>query len=475
MEIVSKLREQLIDKVGKERYELWFGDHVRFERSESAICVVAQDAFSQERLRAKFAAEIRAAVCSVVGEAAAVEFIVCAPEPPSSSTASDASPSAPAPSSPPQRTADSSGQLRQQLFPFKPAPSPPIGAVGGRRRLATLEEFAVGDNNRVAHAAAHSVLARLGVVSPLFLYGPSGCGKTHLAEAIVQAGRTKGLRRAVFLSSEQFTSQFLEALQDSGLPNFRRKCRDADVLAIDDVQFLVGKKATLVEFQHTLDMLQRAGSQIVLTADRPPAELFGLGAEIITRMSSGLVCGIQLPEFETRLSIVTQLAQRREINLHADVLTLIATELLGDARQLSGALHRIHAGSTALGRSIDVEFARACLADLFRATKRIVRLADIQRAICTVFGMDARTLQTGGKARSVSHPRMLAMWLARKYTRAALSEIGQFFGQRSHTSVLAAQRKVDQLVAEQCTIRLDQHHCRVEDALRRVEDQLKIG
>ena len=168
----------------------------------------------------------------------------------------------------------------------------------------------------------------------LFLFGPPGCGKSHLGEAILSAVRARGCRRAVGLSSEQFTSLFLEALHESGLPSFRRKYRDVELLVIDDVQFLAGKKATLVEFQHTLDMLQRQGAQVVLTADRAPADLSGLGQELVARMSSGLVCSMQMPEYETRLGIVRQLAKRRQVVMGDQVAEMIATELLGDARQI---------------------------------------------------------------------------------------------------------------------------------------------
>lgn len=512
MEIVSRVRSSLSDKVGKERFDLWFGDHVSFAYSDDTIWVHAPDTFTLDRLRTKLRAEIESAVHESLGQQPNLRFAVQTQNEPSMPLfegvgdgvtkfrgsdgsqsnvseryADDPSPSdqalqgsdaisaaAVATSRPRTRSVNkrsATPRLRQNTFAFRASDASPRP----KRRAATLEEFVVGDSNRVAVAGAQSVLSRLGLVSPLFLYGPPGCGKSHLGEAILTAVRAQGCRRAVGLSSEQFTTYFLEALHDRGLPIFRSKYRDVELLVIDDVQFLAGKKATLVEFQHTLDMLQRRGAQVVLTADRPPADLHGLGQEIVARMSAGLVCGLQTPEYETRIGIVRQFAKQRHMTMPDDVMEMIATELLGDARQLSGALHRLQATSEALRIPITAAMAAQSLSDLFRATRRIVRLGDIQRAVCDVFGLDAKTLQTGGKARTVSHPRMLAMWLARKYTRAALAEIGQFFGRRSHTSVLAAQRKVDQLVAKQSTIRLDQHACSVEDALRRIELRLRTG
>lgn len=533
MEIVSRVRSSLSDKVGKERFDLWFGDHVSFAYSDDTIWVHAPDTFTLDRLRTKLRAEIESAVHESLGQQPNLRFAVQTENEPSmplfegvgddvtkfrgsdgsQSNVSERSPNDPSSSDQAQQGSDeisaaaapqvlssadrgrtladagtvavatsrprtrsvnkrvATPKLRQNTFTFRASDASPRP----KRRAATLEEFVVGDSNRVAVAGAQSVLSRLGLVSPLFLYGPPGCGKSHLGEAILTAVRAQGCRRAVGLSSEQFTTYFLEALHDRGLPIFRSKYRDVELLVIDDVQFLAGKKATLVEFQHTLDMLQRRGAQVVLTADRPPADLHGLGQEIVARMSAGLVCGLQTPEYETRIGIVRQFAKQRHMTIPDDVVERIATELLGDARQLSGALHRLQATSDALRIPITAAMAAQSLSDLFRATRRIVRLGDIQRAVCDVFGLDAKTLQTGGKARTVSHPRMLAMWLARKYTRAALAEIGQFFGRRSHTSVLAAQRKVDQLVAKQSTIRLDQHACSVEDALRRIELRLRTG
>jgi len=345
-----------------------------------------------------------------------------------------------------------------------------------RRHYARLESYVVGDSNRVAFSAATSTVARLGSVTPLFVYGPTGCGKSHLLEGILSNTRRTGkVKRTLLLSAEQFTSNFLEALQGSGLPSFRRKHRDVDLLLIDDIQFFAGKKATLVELQHTIDSLLRDGRQMVLAADRPPSELQGLGAELIARLSGGLVCGIDSPEPETRTTILRQLVKQLELIVPADVIEFIGMQLNGDARQLRGALNRLQATSEALHQPITIELARSALADMLRSSRRAVRLPDIERAICDVFGLEPKSLQSDRKARSVSQPRMLAMWLARKYTRAALSEIGHYFGRRSHTTVISAQKKVERLLSKNSTIQLDQADCNIEDALRRVETQLRTG
>ena len=334
----------------------------------------------------------------------------------------------------------------------------------------------VGDGNRLAYTAAQSVIRRPGQVSPLFLYGPSGCGKTHLLEGLAGTARqNRNIRRVLSLSSEQFTSHFLEALRGSGLPNFRRKYRDVELLLLDDVQFFCGKRATVVEVQYTVDALLREGRQLVLTADRPPAELSGLGQELVARIAGGLVCGIESPDEATRLNIARCLAARLEMVVPAEVLQFVATQVVGDARQLAGALNRLQAVSNALSRPINVALAETALSDIVRATRRIVRLPDIETAICDVFGIDSKSLQSGCKSKLLSQPRMLAMWLARKYTRAAFSEIGDYFGGRSHSTVISAQKKVETWMGDGAAVQLAHGQSPVRDAIRRVEARLRTG
>lgn len=357
----------------------------------------------------------------------------------------------------------------------EPTPRPAAPVTG--RAAAHWSQFIVGDSNRIGFTAAQSVALKPGTVSPLFLHGPSGCGKSLLVECLLQDARRRHThKRALLLSAEQFTSQFLEALHGSGLPSFRRKYRDVDLLILDDVHFFAGKKATMVELQHTVDTLQRSGRQLVLTADRAPQDLPGLGRELVNRLCGGLVCRIEPADESIRLGILQQQCEQRGLRVPAAVLRMVAEQVNGDARVLSGALFRLQATSQGLQKPITLELAQTALADLLRATRRIIRLPDIEHAVCQVFGLDSRSLQSDAKKRTVSEPRMLAMWLARKYTRSALSEIGEFFGRRSHTSVIAAQRKIDQLITDNGMPRsVLGMSCSFSEAVRRVETQLRTG
>lgn len=483
MDVVSAIQQRIAARIGEARFALWFGSSVRLELTSEAIVVSAGDPFTLERVRRQFARELQQAIVELHAERSDVprqvdyrvhELLASAQT--TAAPATLASGGTLTPTAPPAPTTSAPTRSQPHRMGTTPVQSAATGESPTRRRFARFESFVIGETNRLAATAAQSVAARPGTVCPLVLYGPSGCGKTHLLEAIWSASRQHSrTNRSLFLSAEQFTTYFLEALQGSGLPSFRRKVRDVDLLVIDDIQFLAGKRATIVEFQHTLDSLLRQGRQLVVSADRAPADLTGLGAEVMARLSGGLACGVEPADFATRCAITQQFAARLEMILPPETLELIATEASGDARQIRGALHRLQAAAMALGRSVTVEEARNTLADLLAAGKRHIRLPDIERAVCDVFGLEPNSLREGGKARNASQPRMLAMWLARKYTRLAFSEISEFFGRRSHTTVISAEQKVNEWRADGTQLRLGGNHWSAEEAIRRVESRLRTG
>ncbi len=513
-EIVSAVLAHLADKVGQDRFELWFGSNVRLTVNDTALMVAAGNRFFQDWLRQNFRADIEAACQAVIGSRLSIEFridaaLLKATAPTNTSLNGEKA------KSPRSGAAHSHDRNHRAVAPLEnakpsgvgllepsiklaciseadvhntpaqagPVNTPQLGkatpvAIAGneRRKFARLDTFCVGSSNKVAHASAELVAERAGSMNPLFLHGPTGVGKTHLLEGIWSAARHRNARcHVVYRTAEQFTTDFLEALRGSGLPSFRRKYRGLDVLILDDVQFFAGKRATLVELLHTMDTLMREGRQIVLAADRSVGDLNELGHELSARLSAGMVARMDAPDHATRIAIVRRRAGALGLTLTADVEEFIATHLTTHARELCGAINRLHATSRILNQPITRSLAEEALAEMIQQTGRAVHLDDIEKAVCEVFGLSQDSLQSARRAKSLSTARMLAMWLARKHTRAALSEIGQHFGRRSHSTVISAQKTVGDWVTKQSAVDLANKSCSVEDAIRKVEARLRTG
>jgi chromosomal replication initiator protein len=471
-EIVSALRIALAGKVGQRRFDLWFGVGTRLDYDGCVLRIGTPNQFFLDWIRTNFRRHIEDACGEVFGRRPSLDFHL---DPAATESNGDMIGLADnngakksvrlAP-----RAASPLGEGPEQLPPPEPHVAP------SRRRFASLQTFVAGDANRLAVASAEMVVRQPGQLTPLMFYGPTGVGKTHLLEGVWTAARkSHGRLTTIYLSAEQFTSQFLEALRGSGLPSFRRKYRGVGVLVLDDLQFFVGKRATQVELLHTIDTFLQEGRQLVFAADRSPSELPELGPELITRLTSGLVCRIEPPDHATRLGILGQMAKRMKVHVPADVQQFVASRLTSHARELSGALCRLLATSQSLGRPISMAMAEEALADLIGHSGRAVRLPDIEKAVCEVFGLDPASLQSDVKGKRVSHPRMLAMWLARKHTRAALSEIGHFFGHRSHSTVVSAQKRVQDWVTSGRPLDLAERRGTVDDAIRQVERRLAAG
>ncbi len=466
-QIAAALGVQLAARIGAQRYELWFGPSTRICVSSTCLTIRAASAFVRDWLRTNFADDIRACWEAIVGRPLPIAFEVDA------AVAEAAT-----------AVTGMSGAKGRAVAEAKPQARGVADSNGAKPRAAdartvvefTLDGFVAGPGNEYALRAAELTAQGLQQASPVLWWGPTGVGKTHLLRAIVREHRRRHPRSsAVYLSAEQFTTGFVEALRGSGLPSFRQKCRGANLLAIDDLQFFVGKARTLEELQYTVDTLLADGRQLVLASDRSLGELRALGPELSSRLAGGLVCQIEPPEFATRLGILRRLRDELRLVAEEDVLAFVAGQITAGARELRGALHRLQAMSAAFGEPISVEMADEALRELSRQCTRPVRLADVEHVVCDVFGVEPAQLRSERKGRSVSEPRMLAMWLARKYTRAAWSEIGQFFGRRSHSTVIAAHRRVERMISAQGEIGLGDQPCRVEEAIRKLETALRTA
>jgi len=479
---VGRIVAALGERLGTDRYEVWFGGSVTISvepgvAGAAVVCLDVATAFSADWLRRAFGADVEAVARKVCGQATVVWRAGAVGAQPAAAVAqvgpAPARQAARALAVQPSRSGEARAVRGAVVGPPAERES---GAAVARRPQAALEAFVVGPSNRMAFAAVELGAVRPGEMSPLVLHGPTGVGKSHLLEGVCRRFRERHAgATTLLLSAEQFTTSFLQSLHGSGLPGFRRACRQADLLAIDDLQFFVGKRATLMELQQTVDSLHRQGRQLVFASDRDLSSLDGLGADLVTRLRGGMTARIEPPDYDVRRGIVAAVATQRGFGLPEDVIHYVATHMTRHARELIGAINRLEATSHMLGLPVSLGMAEEALADLVRSSGRSVRLADIERAVCSAFGLEAGSLQSARRARTVNHPRMLAMYLARRHTSSALAEIGSYFGRRSHSTVISAQKTVDGWVTKRSRIVLADATWDVEEAIRRVEDVLRAG
>lgn len=494
MEFAEHLfRTALCQHVGNDRFDLWF-EEVRFELQDETLRVKAATPFITDRLRRDFKDELQTTTQAVQLNVTSIDFITdesvrSAPVDSNSTDTvaelengpSDSTPGHdPADSDaqiPPPEPASVAGRRRTDSVPASSGLLRAASATRRGRRFRSFASFQDGDCNRLAKTSIEMATQRPGELSPLLVHGPTGVGKTHLVEAIWSEMKTKHRRsRVLYLSAEQFTSYFLEALKGSGLPSFRSKYRQADLLIIDDIQFFANKQATLVELAYTVDALSRQHRQLILTADRPLPQLgMALGQDLANRLGGGLVCGMTAVDQKTMEAISRRWAVDRNIKMDDGVHALVCSKMQGDARQLSGILNRLHATSVALEQPITHRMASEVIHELVPSQARVIRLKDIHKAICEVFGLESEVLQQTSRSRASSQPRMLAMWLARKYTTAGLHEISHFFGRRSHSSAVTAHNTVDGWVKKGARLKLSGQECDVRDIISQVETALRAG
>jgi chromosomal replication initiator protein len=319
----------------------------------------------------------------------------------------------------------------------------------------TFDSFVIGSSNRFAHAAAVAVAEAPGkAYNPLLVYGESGLGKTHLLHAIGHYARTiyPGTR-VRYVSSEEFTNDFINSIRDDKASAFQRRYRDVDVLLIDDIQFLEGKIQTQEEFFHTFNTLHNANKQIVITSDRPPKQLSALEDRLRNRFEWGLICDVQPPDLETRIAILSKKAAQDHLDVPPDVLEYIASRIATNIRELEGALIRVTAFASLNRQPVDLALADVVLKDLV-PTDAGPEITDamIMAQTAAYFGLTIEDLQGSSRSRVLVTARQIAMYLCRELTDLSLPKIGQQFGGRDHTTVMHAERKIRQLMAERRSV-----------------------
>jgi len=328
--------------------------------------------------------------------------------------------------------------------------------VAGLNPRNTFESFVVGPNNEIAHAASLAVAqtpAR--TYNPLFMYGGVGLGKTHLMQAIGQYVWTKKKNtKVMYLSSELFINEFIDAIQHSTLVKFRKRYRQADVLLIDDIQFLGGKERSQEEFFHTFNTLFDGHKQIVLSSDRPASEIANLEHRLVSRFEWGLTAELQPPDIETRMAILRKKARTLQIKLQDEVFEFIANRIRSNVRRLEGALMRVASFASLSGKELTQEVVEHLLKDILQEEGRhSITIEQIQRRVAEHFDVRVADMTSKRRPASIAFPRQVAMYLARELTKASLNEIGEAFGGRDHGTVLHACKLVKKRMGEQDNLR----------------------
>ncbi len=311
----------------------------------------------------------------------------------------------------------------------------------------TFDSFVIGNSNRFAHAASLAVAeAPAKAYNPLFIYGGVGLGKTHLMHAIghfILEGNPSA--KVVYVSSEKFTNELINAIKDDKNEEFRNKYRNVDVLLIDDIQFIAGKERTQEEFFHTFNALHDANKQIILSSDRPPKEIPTLEDRLRSRFEWGLIADIQVPDFETRMAILKKKADVENLNVANDVMGYIASKIKSNIRELEGALIRIIAYSSLTNREVSVDLAAEALKDIISKKQgKHVTIDLIQDVVSSYYNLKIEDLKSQRRTRTVAYPRQIAMYLSRKLTDMSLPKIGEEFGGRDHTTVIHAYEKISE-------------------------------
>ncbi|MBA4065810.1 MAG: chromosome replication initiation protein [Isosphaera sp.] len=486
-------------RVTPARYGLWFQGHARFVPLGAEVVVAARTPHTRDWLEHTFGPAVREAVAEVCGPGTAVRWAVDAEtvvsgqesavsedkeveQPRLAATRSGARhpAEAPTPDSRPPAPVDLFGD---PVAPPKPRPKRPepevvvarAGSAGKpARRWKLLSEFVVGPCNRVAHASALSVVEEPGdAANPLVLHGPVGVGKTHLLEGICAGLRRRPDQRPVYATAEEFTTKFVAASQHGKMGAFRRQFRECSALLLDDLHFLATKKATQAEFLHTFDALVADGRQVVVTTDCHPRLADELMPELVDRLLGGAVWGLLPPDPETRLEILRKKATGANPPVPDGVLKGLAASLRGNVRELEGAVNTVRHYAKVTGRPVDAAGAREALGDLLRHAVRVVSVADVDAAVCAVLRLASGTLQSKSRAWAVTHPRMLAVYLCRKHTAATYGEIAKHFGAKTHSTAVAAEKKVRGWLDKDAGVAIGDRDWKAKELVDRVERELQ--
>ncbi|TCZ75662.1 chromosomal replication initiator protein DnaA [Paenibacillus albiflavus] len=409
-------------KVSRPSFETWLKSTKANFTANSAIILTPSN-FAKDWLESRYHKLISSAIVEYTGKEYELKFLIEQDEPIKSVKSQAQAPA-------------------EQNQANTPAEEPYPHMMNARY---TFDTFVIGSGNRFAHAASLAVAeAPAKAYNPLFLYGGVGLGKTHLMHAIGHfVLEHNASAKVLYISSEKFTNEFINAIRDNRGEGFRNKYRSIDILLIDDIQFLAGKERIQEEFFHTFNALHEEGKQIIISSDRPPKEIPTLEDRLRSRFEWGLITDIQPPDLETRIAILRKKAKAENLEIPNEAMVYIANQIDTNIRELEGALIRVVAYSSLTNQDISVHLAAEALKDIIPSSRpRVITIQDIQQRVGEFYGLKLEDFKARKRTKAVAFPRQVAMYLAREMTDFSLPKIGEAFGGRDHTTVIHAHDKI---------------------------------
>lgn len=467
---LARLANAIAQKVGQQRFHVWFNNSTRLDLKNDGLEIAVPNDFISEWINTHFKLPIQEAAHEVLGCSLPVRFAVvpqlfevetvngqvsavtaipalgsgAASSAKTSHKNGHASPAAMLSSGP---IAKAVQILPRTTIAARPSPAFDLEPHAPRLRH-DLDSYVVGPSNQLAYNAATYVAEFPGVqYNPLFIHGSCGLGKTHLLQALCKKFISHHpTKRWMYLTGEEFTNEFLAALRTNKIDNFRRKVRDLDLLVIDDVHFLGGKKATQEEFLHTFNAIEAMGRQVVMASDNHPKLIEEFGESLVNRFVSGMVVRVDPPNFATRCEILRSISLRNGITLPDETIHWIARRVTQNVRELEGAINRVAAHVKLTGQLPTAEMAAEALGDLDRQLIAPVKPESILQGVCEYFGLEHKDLMSGRRQRTISLARSVAMYLVRKTAKLSFPEIGMRMGKRNHSTVISACRRIERAI-----------------------------
>ena len=434
----QRLSHKLKADLGEAKWKAWIKPLVMQSIDDGVLTLRAESSFLRNRVLTNYSEKLRLLAKIEFGQVQSIDVVLKDEEriSPTLQSTPDTLTSA---SSYPPRLSTNSDAVKT---------SASSGHVEGLDTRLTFENFVVGSPNQLAFAIAKRVAESAeATYNPLFLYGGVGLGKTHLMHAIAwEISFRQPHRKVMYLSAEKFMYRFIRALRYRDMMSFKEQFRSVDVLMIDDVQFISGKDSTQEEFFHTFNALVEDGRQVVLSADKSPTDLSGMEERLRSRLGWGMVADIHPSDYELRLGILQARRDKSGVDVSDKVLDFLARKITSNIREIEGAFNRIVAHATLVGREITVETSRELLADLLRASSRRITVDEIQKQVASHFHIRVADMFSARRSRQIARPRQIAMYLAKNLTSLSYPEIGRRFGNRDHTTIMHAVRKVEELM-----------------------------